>query len=183
MSRPWRLPPVGEFAARSVAWTVERRTRHVGASSLPMESDNRTNFSASYFHGTSRNPTRTRTITRDRQGRHQRRRWGAALDARGLYLHAPETATLATAAARWAFRDLGLGWWQRDDGIWELDGVDDHWPSEFVAALEPARSRRTVGPPERATGHTSHCRSRGPVTSAQSPGSASTRRSEGEHTP
>jgi conjugative relaxase-like TrwC/TraI family protein len=46
-----------------------------------------------------------------------------ALDARGLYQHAPTAAALATAALRWELRDLNLGWWQRDNKTWELDGI------------------------------------------------------------
>jgi len=80
---------------------------------------------ATYFHGTSRgldphahhHNVIANTVVDDEGG-------VGALDARGLYLHAPEAVALATAAARWELRDLGLGWWQRDDGIWELAGVD-----------------------------------------------------------
>ena len=62
-----------------------------------------------------------------------------ALDARALYRAGPAAAALATAAARWELRDLGLGWWQRDDGIWEIAGVDE-------AAIEEFSSRhRKIG--------------------------------------
>ena len=54
-----------------------------------------------------------------------------ALDARALYRHAPEAAALATAALRWELRDLGLGWWCRGDGIWEIAGCDDTVIGEF----------------------------------------------------
>ena len=54
-----------------------------------------------------------------------------ALDARALYRHAPAAAALATAAARWELRDLGLGWWRRPEGIWEVAGVDRAAIREF----------------------------------------------------
>jgi hypothetical protein len=44
------------------------------------------------------------------------------VDARALYRHAPAAAALATAAFRWELRDLGLGWWRRDNGVWEIAG-------------------------------------------------------------
>jgi len=53
------------------------------------------------------------------------------LDARALYRHAPAAGALATAAVRWELRDLGLGWWQRPDGVWEIAGVDDAVIREF----------------------------------------------------
>ncbi len=54
-----------------------------------------------------------------------------ALDARALYRNAPAAAALATAAARWELRDLGLGWWRRPEGIWEVAGVDGAAIREF----------------------------------------------------
>ena len=53
------------------------------------------------------------------------------LDARALYRFAPAAAALATAGARWELRTLGIGWRQRDDGIWEIDGVSDSAIEEF----------------------------------------------------
>ena len=81
---------------------------------------------ASYFHATSRaldpHPHRHNVIANavvDDEGDIR------ALDARALYRAGPAAAALATAAARWELRDLGLGWWQRDNGIWEIAGVDE----------------------------------------------------------
>ena len=53
------------------------------------------------------------------------------LDARALYRHAPGAAALATAAMRWELHDLGVGWWRRDDGVWEAAGVDEVAIREF----------------------------------------------------
>ena len=53
------------------------------------------------------------------------------LDARALYRHAPAAAALATAAARWELRDLGVDWWCRDDGVWEIAGVSHDTIREF----------------------------------------------------
>ena len=87
---------------------------------------------ASYFHATSRaldpHPHRHNVIANavvDDEGGIR------ALDARALYREGPTAAALATAAARWELRDLGLGWWRRDDGIWEIAGVDDAAIDEF----------------------------------------------------
>ena len=95
---------------------------------------------ASYFHATSRaldpHPHRHNVIANavvDDEGDIR------ALDARALYRAGPAAAALATAAARWELRDLGLGWWQRDNGIWEIAGVDE-------AAIEEFSSRhRKIG--------------------------------------
>lgn len=54
-----------------------------------------------------------------------------AVDARALYRNAPAAAALATAAARWELRGLGLGWWRRPEGIWEVAGVDRAAIREF----------------------------------------------------
>ncbi len=54
-----------------------------------------------------------------------------ALDPRALYRNAPAAAALATAAARWELRNLGLGWWRRPEGIWEVAGVDKAAIREF----------------------------------------------------
>lgn len=87
---------------------------------------------ASYFHATSRaldpHPHRHNVIANavvDDEGGIR------TLDARALFRHAAPAAALATAAARWELRDLGLGWWQRDDGIWEIAGVDEATIAEF----------------------------------------------------
>ena len=58
-----------------------------------------------------------------------------ALDARALYRHAPEAAALATAAFRWDLRDLGLGWWRRDTGAWEIAGCSEAVIAEFSQRL------------------------------------------------
>jgi len=81
---------------------------------------------ASYLHGTSRaldphphfHNVVANAIVDDEGG-------VRTLDARALYRHSPAAAALATAAFRWETRDLGLGWWQRPDGVWEVAGVDD----------------------------------------------------------
>ena len=81
---------------------------------------------ASYLHGTSRaldphphvHNVVANAIVDDEGG-------VRTLDARALYRHSPAAAALATAAVRWETRDLGLGWWQRLDGVWEVAGVDD----------------------------------------------------------
>lgn len=87
---------------------------------------------ASYFHATSRaldpHPHRHNVIANavvDDEGGIR------ALDARALYREGPTAVALATATARWELRDLGLGWWRRDDGIWEIAGVDDAAIAEF----------------------------------------------------
>ncbi len=87
---------------------------------------------ASYLHGTSRaldphphhhNVVANAVVDDDGGVR--------TLDARALYRHAPAAAALATAAVRWELRDLGLGWWRRNDGVWEIDGVDEAVIREF----------------------------------------------------
>lgn len=87
---------------------------------------------ASYLHATSRagdpHPHRhnivANTVVDDRGT-------VRALDARGLYTHGPAAAALATAALRWGLRDLGLGWWRRDNGVWEIAGIDETIVAEF----------------------------------------------------
>lgn len=87
---------------------------------------------ASYLHGTSRSldphphvhNVVANAIVDDEGG-------VRTLDARALYRHAPAAAALATAAIRWETRDLGLGWWQRSDGVWEVAGVDAVGIREF----------------------------------------------------
>jgi len=87
---------------------------------------------ASYFHGTSRaldphphhhNVVANAVVDEDGDVR--------TLDARALYRHAPAAAALATAALRWELRELGLGWWRRDDGVWEVAGIDERAIREF----------------------------------------------------
>ena len=87
---------------------------------------------ASYFHGTSRaldphphhhNVVANAVVDEDGDVR--------TLDARALYRHAPAAAALASAAARWELRELGLGWWRRDDGVWEVAGIDERAIREF----------------------------------------------------
>ena len=81
---------------------------------------------ASYLHGTSRaldphphvHNVVANAIVDDEGG-------VRTLDARALYRHAPAAAALASAAIRWETQDLGLGWWQRPDGVWEVAGVDE----------------------------------------------------------
>ncbi|WP_395153382.1 MobF family relaxase, partial [Ilumatobacter sp.] len=87
---------------------------------------------ASYMHGTSRSldphPHHHNIVANavvDDEGGVR------TLDARALYRHAPAAAALATAAVRWELRDLGLGWWRRDDGVWEIAGVDESAIREF----------------------------------------------------
>lgn len=87
---------------------------------------------ASYMHGTSRSldphPHHHNIVANavvDDEGGVR------TLDARGLYRHAPAAAALATAAVRWELRELGLGWWRRDDGVWEIAGVDASAIREF----------------------------------------------------
>jgi len=87
---------------------------------------------ASYMHGTSRaldpHPHHHNIVANavvDDEGRVR------ALDARALYRHAPAAAALATAAMRWELRDLGLSWWRRDNGVWEIAGVDESVIREF----------------------------------------------------
>lgn len=87
---------------------------------------------ASYFHGTSRaldpHPHHHNVVANaivDDQGDVR------TLDARALYRHAPAAAALATAAARWEMRDLGVDWWLRDDGVWEMSGVSRDMIREF----------------------------------------------------
>lgn len=115
---------------------------------------------ASYFHGTSRgldpHPHHHNVIANavvDDQGGVR------ALDARSLYLRAPEAEALATAAARWELRDLQLGWWQRDEGMWEIAGVDEAVINAFSSrhrdinevrvALEDKLGRRVTTEEER----------------------------------
>lgn len=107
---------------------------------------------ASYFHGTSRaldpHPHHHNVIANAVADEHGDVR---ALDARALYRHAPAAAVLATAAARWELRELGVGWWRRDDGVWEVAGIDERAIREFSrrrsemdevrAALEERLSR------------------------------------------
>ena len=87
---------------------------------------------AAYLHATSRtldphphvhNIVANAVTTLDGQHR--------TLDARALYRHCPGAAALATAAARWELRTLGVGWRERDDGIWGIDGVTDAAVVEF----------------------------------------------------
>ena len=87
---------------------------------------------ASYFHGTSRSldphPHHHNIVANavvDNEGGVR------TLDARALYRHAPAAAALATAGVRWELRELGLGWWRRDDGVWEIAGVDEPVIREF----------------------------------------------------
>lgn len=86
----------------------------------------------SYFHATSRaldpHPHHHNVVANSVTGTDGVVR---ALDARGLYRHAPGAAALAAAALRWELRDLGFGWWERDDGIWEIAGVGERAISEF----------------------------------------------------
>lgn len=87
---------------------------------------------ASYMHATSRagdpHPHRHNVVANTVVDDHGAVR---ALDARGLYIHGPAAAALATAALRWELRDLGLGWWRRDNGIWEIAGADEAVLAEF----------------------------------------------------
>jgi conjugative relaxase-like TrwC/TraI family protein len=92
---------------------------------------------ASYLHGTSRaldpHPHHHNVVANavvDDEGGVR------TLDARALYRHAPGAAALATAAMRWELHVLGVGWWRRDDGVWEAAGVDD-------AAIREFSTRRT----------------------------------------
>ena len=111
---------------------------------------------ASYFHATSRaldpHPHRHNVIANavvDDEGDIR------ALDARALYRAGPAAAALATAAARWELRDLGLGWWQRDNGIWEIAGVDES--SDRGVLVTSPRDRRDQSGTRAATwppGHT-----------------------------
>ena len=98
---------------------------------------------ATYFHGTSRaldpHPHHHNVIANAVVDDHGGIR---ALDARALYLHAPTAAALATAAARWELRDLGLGWWQRADGMWEIAGVGDAVIDEFSSRHRDIREVR-----------------------------------------
>jgi conjugative relaxase-like TrwC/TraI family protein len=87
---------------------------------------------ASYLHGTSRSldphPHHHNIVANavvDDAGEVR------TLDARGLYLNAPAAAALATSAFRWESRDLGLGWWQRSNGTWEVAGVGQGAIDEF----------------------------------------------------
>ncbi len=87
---------------------------------------------ASYFHGTSRaldpHPHHHNVVANavvDDEGGVR------TLDARALYRHAPAAAALATAAWRWELRELGLGWWRREDGVWEVAGVTEEVIGEF----------------------------------------------------
>lgn len=98
---------------------------------------------ATYFHGTSRgldpHPHHHNVIANavvDDEGGVR------SLDARALYLHAPEAAALATAAARWELRDLGLGWWQRSEGMWEIAGVDEATIDAFSSRHRDIREVR-----------------------------------------
>jgi hypothetical protein len=80
---------------------------------------------ASYLHGTSRSldPHPHNIVANavvDDAGEVR------TLDARGLYLNAS-----APAAFRWESRGLGLGWWQRSNGTWEIAGVDQGAIDEF----------------------------------------------------
>ena len=43
----------------------------------------------------------------------------------------PRQRPSRTAAIRWETRALGLGWWQRTDGVWEVAGVDELGIREF----------------------------------------------------
>jgi conjugative relaxase-like TrwC/TraI family protein len=108
---------------------------------------------ASYFHATSRaldpHPHHHNVVANAVVDDHGDVR---TLDARALYRHAPAAAALATAAARWELRDLGVGWWRRDDGVWEIAGIDEAAIREFSrrrnemdevrAALEERLGRR-----------------------------------------
>ena len=67
-----------------------------------------------------------------------------ALDARALFRHAPEAAALATAALRWELRDLGLGWWRRDNGVWEIAGCSEAVISEFSQRTHDIAEIRTA---------------------------------------
>lgn len=87
---------------------------------------------ASYFHTTSRaldphphhhNVVANAVVDADGDVR--------ALDARALYRHAPAAAALGAAALRWELREAGVDWWRRDDGMWELAGVDERAIREF----------------------------------------------------
>jgi len=129
---------------------ARRRGREVGSEGLTV---------ASYLHGTSRSldphPHYHNIVANavvDDAGEVR------TFDARGLYLNAPAAAALATVAFRWESRDLGLGWWQRSNGIWEIAGVDEGAIEEFSSrhaeidevrkALE-VRLGREVTPEER----------------------------------
>ncbi len=87
---------------------------------------------ASYLHATSRmldpHPHRhnviANTVATDTGDRR-------AVDARALYQHAPAAAAIATATMRWELRHLNVGWWQRDDGIWEIVGINRTVIDEF----------------------------------------------------
>lgn len=103
---------------------------------------------ASYLHGTSRaldphphhHNVVANAIVDDESG-------VRTLDARALYRHAP-----GAAALRWELHDLGVGWWRRNDGVWEAAGVDETAIREFStrrsemnevrAALEQRLGRR-----------------------------------------
>ncbi|MEP1126316.1 MAG: MobF family relaxase [Ilumatobacter sp.] len=102
---------------------ARRRGQQVGSEGLTV---------ASYLHGTSRSldphPHHHNIVANavvDEVGEVR------TLDARGLYRNAPAAAALATAAFRWETRDLGLGWWRRDDGIWEVAGISSDAIREF----------------------------------------------------
>ncbi len=106
-----------------LASVARRRGEAVGSEGLIV---------ASYMHGTSRSldphPHHHNIVANavvDDEGGVR------TLDARALYRHAPAAAALATAAMRWELRDLGLGWWRRDNGVWEIAGVDEAVIREF----------------------------------------------------
>ena len=87
---------------------------------------------ASYLHGTSRaldpHPHHHNVVANaivDENGGVR------TLDARALYRHAPAAGALATASMRWELRDLGLAWWRRNDGVWEIGGIDEPVIREF----------------------------------------------------
>lgn len=133
------------------AAVARRRGQVVGSEGL---------VGASYFHATSRaldpHPHRHNVIANavvDDDGGIR------ALDARALYREGPTAAALATAAARWELRDLGLGWWRRDDGIWEIAGVDDTAIDEFssrhrdIAEIKDSLARRLGRPVSIAEDH------------------------------
>lgn len=102
-------------------------------------------MAASYLHGTSRaldpHPHHHNVVANavvDDEGGVR------TLDARALYRHAPAAAALATAAMRWELHDLGVGWWRRDDGVWEASGVADSAIREFSTRRSEMDEVRTA---------------------------------------